>query len=179
MKNIIRFISTVVFYSSLSFFLSAHGDTLVGSIPGQFSVGSSGAAEYSIPIELPPGTAGVQPQLSLNYNSQGGNGLLGVGWSLGGLSVIHRCPTTLVKDGFIDGVDFDSNDRFCIDGQPLVAVSGTYGATDTEYRTELDGFSKIISYGDTGNGPSTSQYGPNLAILWSMVIPMTHYSIHR
>ncbi len=144
---------TLVFYFSLSFLVFAYSNTLVGSIPGQFNVGSTGAAEYSIPIELPPGTAGVQPQLSLNYNSQGGNGLLGVGWSLGGLSVIHRCPATKAKDGFIDEVDFDSNDRFCLDGQPLIAISGTYGAANTEYRTELDGFSKIVSYGSTGNGP--------------------------
>lgn len=95
----------------------------------------------------------MQPQLSLNYNSQGGNGLLGVGWSLGGLSVIHRCPATKVKDGFIGGINFDSNDRFCLDGQPLVAINGAYGANGTEYRTELDGFSKIVSYGSTGNGP--------------------------
>jgi len=121
------------------------GVQLVGSVPGEFNVSSTGAAEYSIPIELPPGTAGVQPQLSINYNSQGGNGLLGIGWSIGGLSVIHRCPTTLAKDGFIDGIDFDSNDRFCLDGQPLVAVNGVYGANNTEYRTEIDGFSKIVS----------------------------------
>ena len=153
MKRNLQVIAAISVYFSLSLFSLAYSDTLVGSIPGQFNVGSTGAAEYSIPIELPPGTAGVQPQLSLNYNSQGGNGLLGVGWSLGGLSVIHRCPANKAKDGFIDGVDFDSNDRFCLDGQPLVAINGVYGANNTEYRTEVDGFSKILSYGDTGSGP--------------------------
>ena len=126
---------------------------LVSTIPGDITVSNSGAAEYNIPIELPPGTAGVQPELSLNYSSEGDNGLLGVGWSLSGLSVIHRCPATYVKDGFIDGIDFDSKDRFCMDGQPLIAVSGIYGANLTEYRTEIDSFSKIVSYGSTGNGP--------------------------
>jgi len=136
------------------FSLSTVQAQLVGNTPGQMSVGQSGAASYLIPIQTPPGTAGVQPQLSLNYHSQSSNGLLGIGWSLGGLSRINRCPATLEQDGFIDGVDFDGNDKFCLDGQRLLAVSGSYGANGTEYRTELDSFSKIISYGTVGSGPA-------------------------
>jgi hypothetical protein len=36
----------------------------------------------------------------------------------------------------------------------LVAVSGAYGANGTEYRTEIESFTRIISYGTTGNGPN-------------------------
>ena len=156
--------SILVFILLYIVFTSTAYANLVASTPGEFSVSSTGAANYSVPIVVPPGTAGVEPKLSLNYSSQGRNGLLGVGWSIGGLSVIHRCPTNLVKDGFIDGIDFDENDRFCIDGQPLIAVDSNgnkldpqepaYGADGTEYRTEINNFSKIVSYGDTGNGPS-------------------------
>jgi len=39
-------------------------------IPGAFDVSSLGAAAYSIPIKVPTGFNGVQPNLSLNYNSQ-------------------------------------------------------------------------------------------------------------
>ncbi len=156
--------SILVFLLLYIVFTSTTYANLVASTPGEFSVSSTGAATYSVPIVVPPGTAGVEPKLSLNYSSQGRNGLLGVGWSIGGLSVIHRCPTNLVKDGFIDGIDFDDNDRFCLDGQPLIAVDSNgnkldpqepaYGADGTEYRTEINNFSKIVSYGDTGNGPS-------------------------
>ncbi len=126
-----------------------------GVTPGEFSVDASGSANYQVPIAVPPGTAGMQPSLTVSYNSRSGNGLLGVGWTLGGLSVITRCPAKNVIDGFIDGVDFDNNDRFCIDGQRLIAVSGTYGANNVEYRTEVDGFTKVISYDTDGtnNGP--------------------------
>ncbi|MCP3670958.1 MAG: hypothetical protein GY814_11110, partial [Gammaproteobacteria bacterium] len=89
------------------------------------------------------------------YNSRGGNGHLGMGWSLAGLSSITRCPATLAQDGFIDGVDFDGNDRFCLDGQRLIAINDDpYGAPGTEYRTEIETFSQVTSHGSAGNGPS-------------------------
>jgi len=142
---------------SLILFVSAnlaHAITVPGYTPGELSVSPGGAANYSIPIAVPPGVAGMQPSLSLNYSSQGGNGLLGMGWSLGGLSAISRCPATIVQDGFKGGIKFDSNDRFCMDGQRLIAISGIAGADGTEYRTEINGFSKIISYGQAGSGPA-------------------------
>jgi hypothetical protein len=124
------------------------------ALPGSFSVGASGAATYSVPIAMPPGTAGMAPTLSLQYSSQGSNGIVGVGWSLGGLHTIGRCPRTMTQDGAIGGVNYDGNDRFCLDGQRLVAISGTYGSDGAEYRTEIDGYSKIVSHGTAGNGPA-------------------------
>jgi len=133
----------------------AHAATTVtGFTLGSFKVNETGAATYSIPIQVPPGTAGMEPKLSLNYNSQGGNGLLGMGWSLGGLSAITRCPKTMAQDGTRGGINYDSNDRYCLDGQRLISISGTYGADGTEYRTERDSFAKIVSNGTAGNGPS-------------------------
>ena len=124
-------------------------------LPGQYGVTPSGAATYTIPIEVPPGTAGMTPSLTLNYSSQQGNGLLGVGWSLGGLPSIGRCGKTIAQDGVTRGVRFDGQDKFCLDGQKLIAVSGSYGGNGTEYRTEIDGFSKIVSYTESGiTGPA-------------------------
>ena len=124
-----------------------------GILPGTLSVDRDGAAVYEIPIAVPPGTAGVEPGLSLAYASNGGNGLVGLGWSLGGLSAIARCPKTEAQDGERGAIAYDADDRFCLDGQRLIAVSGDYGADGSEYRTEIDSFSKVISHGSAGTGP--------------------------
>jgi hypothetical protein len=124
------------------------------ALSGQFAVSPTGAATYSIPISVPPGTAGMVPSLSLSYSSQIGNGLVGLGWGLGGLSSISRCPQTIAQDGAAGSVNFDANDRYCMDGQRLIAISGAYGADGAQYRTEVDTFSKIISHGSAGNGPA-------------------------
>ena len=132
----------------------ATAETVAGVTAGALAVDASGSASYSIPIAVPPGVAGMQPDLSLTYSSMADNGTLGVGWSLGGLSIIHRCPRTLAQDNVAGGVKFDADDRFCLDGQRLIAISGAYGADGTEYRTEIDSFSRVISHGTAGSGPA-------------------------
>jgi RHS repeat-associated protein len=121
-----------------------------GVIPGSGSVTPDGAYRYSIPLRVAPGRAGLQPELSLEYNSRGGNGLLGVGWSLAGLSQITRCNKTLATDGKIRGVEMRveyeaglESESFCLDGARLRFIdlpeNGVY-----EYRTERDQFARVV-----------------------------------
>jgi hypothetical protein len=126
--------------------------TVVGSMPAEFNV-SGGSASYSIPIQVAPSRGGMQPDLSLNYTG-GGNGVLGMGWSLGGLSSIHRCTANLEQDGFVAGIAFSAKDRYCLDGQRLIPVIGNNGGVGTEYKTEIDGYLQIKSYGGMVNNPS-------------------------
>jgi len=143
--------------SALSISSVVHAEPLatdaVGYIAGELDV-SGGAASYSIPLAVPPGVAGMEPLLSINYSSQSGNGLLGLGWNLSGISLVHRCGSTLAQDGKNRAVKLDSQDNYCIDGKRLIPISGANGADGTEYRTEIDGFSKVVSYGVAGNGPA-------------------------
>src|SRR5580658_4411143 len=123
---------------------------------GGLSIRPDGTANYALSIVVPPGTAGVAPALSLSYSSGGGDGILGVGWSLGGLPSITRCAQTIAQDGQSIGVNLGASsasptgtDRFCYGGQRLVMTSASsyYGADGATYRTEIDGFSQIISHG--------------------------------
>jgi hypothetical protein len=46
------------------------------------SANNQGTANLQFPIEIPAGRQGMQPQLAITYNSEGGNGWLGMGWDL-------------------------------------------------------------------------------------------------
>lgn len=124
---------------------------VAGTLPGALSVSPNGTASYSMALAVPPGTAGMAPQLSLNYSSDSGNGLLGLGWSLGGMTHIHRCGKTIAQDGVNGRISFNSGDRLCLDGQRLVLANtaltdASYWADGAEYRTEIDSFRRITLF---------------------------------
>ncbi len=123
----------------------------VGSTPGTLL--ASGSAGYQIPINVPAGTNSLQPTISLNYISNFSDGLLGTGWSIGGLSAITRVNRTLYHDGISDPVRGTISDRYALDGNRMIVINGTYGTSGSEYRTEIETFSKIVAYGTTGTGP--------------------------
>ncbi|WP_196138292.1 polymorphic toxin-type HINT domain-containing protein [Aliikangiella sp. G2MR2-5] len=127
----------------------------IGALEGGASV-SGGASTYNIPIAIPPGRNGIQPNVSLSYSSRGGNGIAGIGWSLNASSNIHRCAATTAQDGFTSSPQFDSSrDRLCIDGQKLILVEGSeYGVSGAKYKSELDSFITVTQHGNI-NGSST------------------------
>lgn len=123
-----------------------------GVTASQFAVTESGSATVTVPVQVPRGIGGMEPQLSLSYTSGAGNGLLGLGWSLNGPSAVSRCPKTLAKDGVRGTVSFAVGDRYCLDGQRLEIVGQsdsdtTYGNAGTVYATERDSFSRITAVG--------------------------------
>jgi RHS repeat-associated protein len=154
-----QYIFILLFVSHLILGQSPTGSSQeVGITEGQLSVSLSGGATYSIPIAVPPGINGVVPQVSLVYNSQGGNGLAGYGWNISGVSAITRIPRTKFRDGVVGGVNLDANDRFALDGQRLILKTGAvYGAAGTTYETENFSNLKITA---VGVSPLGANYGP-------------------
>ncbi|HEY9422782.1 MAG TPA: FG-GAP-like repeat-containing protein, partial [Thermoanaerobaculia bacterium] len=139
--------------------------TIAGATRGNFLVAPNGSATYHIPIAVPPGTGGLQPSLSLVYNSQQGDGIAGAGWLLDGLPAITRCGATILQDGFQGGIDYTANDRFCLqaagvtDGrlQPAV-LQPAYFTPGTTYRTEKETWSQVVaSNAVCGSGPCSFQ----------------------
>jgi len=125
----------------------------VGTTAGSFAVSQSGNAAYIIPIAVPPGTQGMTPQLSVSYNSNGSDDIMGLGWSLSGLSSISRAGQSVYYNGSIGPVSLTNADNFVMDGNYLIPASGANGANGTVYGTEVESFSRITSVGQTGASP--------------------------
>jgi len=122
---------------------------VAGRTAGAGTVTSIGEGAYSIPLALPAGTNGLTPSISLEYRHNHPGGLVGVGWSIGGLSAIQRCPLTLAQDGYISINDI----RYCLDGNRLVRTELFLGYNDPaqQYRTEIETFSRIKRFGGPPN----------------------------
>ncbi|AJR06773.1 hypothetical protein C9J03_04055 [Photobacterium gaetbulicola] len=110
----------------------------VGVIQSEYRI-NDGSVNYTIPITVPKGITDFSPQLSLNYNHNLGQGSLGVGWTLGGPSMIERCDKIVYNAQYREyerqRPELTKSDIWCIDGTPLVQTNatrmrpGTRGAT--------------------------------------------------
>src|SRR5229473_5744043 len=80
--------------------------------------GQSGAFTQRVPLDIPPGRNGLQPDVSLQYNSQNtSDGIVGYGWSLS-IPYIQRLNKTGSQDIYGGAPYFTSS----IDGE-LVHMS--------------------------------------------------------
>jgi RHS repeat-associated protein len=130
------------------------GNADAGSLPGGLTLGGGGDASYSIALAIPPGSAGMAPDLALRYSSHGSDGLAGLGWTVSGSqSSIHRCAKTVAQDGQGGRIRMDSADRLCLDGQRLMRADApdtsdsAYWAAGGEFRFEIENFTRVTRYG--------------------------------
>lgn len=110
---------------------------------GELQISNSGTAVYNLPIANPPSIKNVAPVINLTYSSGVRGGIAGQGWSINSISSISRIATRRDIDGFVDGVDFDDNDKLALDGQRLLLKTGTYWASGSTYETEYKSNAKI------------------------------------
>jgi hypothetical protein len=95
----------------------------IGEIPVITGHGPNGSATLQVPIQVYPDPKGIQPQLSMAYNASGGNGTLGAGWSLTGISKITRINRSIYYDGQPNSVSRTNDDAFSLDGMRLIKLS--------------------------------------------------------
>lgn len=119
---------------------------------GKLEISNSGQANYTIPIAMPPSLKDVGPIINLNYSSGQFGGIAGQGWGINSISYISRMATRKDIEGFVDGVDFDINDKLALDGQRLLLKTGTYWANGSTYQTEVQSNTRIELF---GSGTST------------------------
>ena len=151
--NITGYASAGFNYSSIPSAYSTESGS-VGAMGGTFGVSATGGATYTIPIEVPQGIGGLQPSLSIVYNSQSGNGLCGYGANLVGLSAITRGPKDIYHDGSAQGIQYDADDALYLDGTRLILAVGSIAGQDgAVYNPESDPFTNVITH--------ISLYSPN------------------
>ncbi len=135
--------------------ISFNSNLIYGCTEGIGNVSPNGSFVYQFPITIAPGFGPVQPNLSIAYSSFGGNGNMGLGFSLTGISGIGRTNKTFYYDGTNQAIGLNSNDVFALDGERLLQKTGAYGAANSTYKTEVESYNKIVSLGNTGSGPTS------------------------
>lgn len=111
-----------------------YSDYAVGEIPMEVGVSPTGARTYQIPIVTAAGFKSV-PSISIGYNSQAGDGWVGYGWDIQGLSSISLINKNVYYHGVAKGASVEDKDAaFALDGIPLVRNSNS--ATSAAYPLE-------------------------------------------
>ncbi|HEU5145576.1 MAG TPA: SpvB/TcaC N-terminal domain-containing protein, partial [Chryseosolibacter sp.] len=114
---------------------------------------NTGNASIGYPLNIPAGRAGMQPQLTISYNSGGGNGWMGLGWNL-------SLPMISIDTRW--GVPrYDSlweTETYTMNGEQLTPVAHrgelrprTNGGNEgVRFYPRVEGaFNKIVRHGDT------------------------------
>ena len=101
----------------------------------------TGTGNFTIPIALPPGRNGFQPELNLVYSTGNGNGAFGLGWSLSIPGIRRKTSTGVPRYD-------DSRDVFILSGAEDLVPVETNRET-THYRPRTEGlFARIKHYND-------------------------------
>lgn len=100
------------------------------------TVDSLGAANASVPIQVPKGTKRITPSLELQYSSLQNDGLVvGGGWDLSGILTISLDPS--------EGIHNDTNDSYVSFAGKLVKTSPGI------YHTKIESFFQFKKLADS------------------------------
>jgi hypothetical protein len=130
----------------------------------------TGSFSHSIPLTIPPGRKGVQPQLSLTYRSSNPNSWVGVGFSLN--------PGYIVRSTRLGPANYTDDDTFY-----FITDSGTtelVHLTDNLYQAKIESsFTKFFKENDTwlalakdgstlkfGQTPESKETSPSGTFSW-------------
>lgn len=117
------------------------GGGAIRGIGEKFSTNpATGTGSLSIPLATSPGRAGFELSLQLSYDSGGGNGPFGIGWSLSVPQVTHKTDQGLPRyqdgDVFVMSGAEDLVPVRAASGEPDVVTRGAYRVERYRPRTE-------------------------------------------
>ena len=126
-----------------------------------------GTAELTYPIELPKGRHGMQPNVDLHYSSAGGNGVLGVGWSLSSPAI-----TIDTRWGVPRYDPIYETEQYLVNGAPVLfrderGMAESLPYQDTVFQRREDHTVRTRFYArDTKNQDRIIRYGTNPTDYW-------------
>ena len=104
----------------------------------------TGTGNFTVPIALPPGRNGFQPQLSLVYSTGNANGPFGLGWNLSVPGVSRKTSKGIPRYD-------EAKDVFILSGAEDLVPVKKVGNT-THYRPRTEGlFAQILYHRDATN----------------------------
>ncbi|MFA5922038.1 MAG: penicillin-insensitive murein endopeptidase [Methylococcaceae bacterium] len=104
----------------------------------------TGTGNFTVPLALPSGRGGFQPQISLVYSTGHGNGPFGLGWDLSIPGVSRKTSQGVPRYD-------DARDTFLLSGaEDLVPISTQVSITQFRPRTE-GLFARILRHHDADN----------------------------
>src|SRR6266508_1682832 len=108
----------------------------------------TGTGNFTVPIAMPPGRNGFQPQLNLVYSTGNGNGPFGLGWGLSIPGVSRKTSRGIPRYGDERG-PLSERDTFLVSGaEDLVPVAEMPGVI--RYRPRTEGlFARIEHHSDS------------------------------
>ena len=111
----------------------------------------TGTGNFTVPIPLPAGRNGLQPELNLVYSTGNGNGPFGLGWNLSipGVSRKTSSGVPLYNEAAEPLGKGERRDVFILSGaEDLVPVNGSYGDGDgkVQYRPRTEGLFARITH---------------------------------
>jgi hypothetical protein len=111
----------------------------------------TGTGNFTVPLALPPGRNGFQPQLALVYSTGNGNGPFGLGWQLG-IPGVSRKISKGVPRYRDQAANVSERDTFILSGaEDLVPVYETAPGV-TRFRPRTEGlFARIERVQTEGN----------------------------
>ncbi len=121
----------------------------------------TGTGNFTVPIALPPGRNGFQPEISLGYSTGNGNSAFGLGWGMGvpgvsrktakGVPKYDNQKDTFILSGAEDLIPVSLVDTEMFPDTSAVTLSGVEGGV-TQYRPRTEGlFARIYHYLDNEN----------------------------
>lgn len=105
----------------------------------------SGTGNFTVPIAIPPGRNGFQPEVNLVYSTGNGNSPFGLGWKLTIPNVSRKTSKGIPQ--YVDDVESQPNsDTFLLSGaEDLVLVSDA-GVLPARFKPRTEGLFAIIEH---------------------------------